>query len=49
MAGRVVVSLVAPDADANAVHHEQQRQGCEAIEPGVGGHGWDGRWAAGWP
>ena len=50
MTGRVIVmrlgGLIAADADADGVHHEQQRQSCEAVDPRVGSHGWDGRWAA---
>ena len=50
MACRVAVmrlgGLITADADANGVHHEQQRQGGEAVDPGIGDHGWDGRWAA---
>lgn len=46
MAGGVVVmrlsGLITADADADGVHHEQQRQGCEAVDPGVGNHGWNG-------
>jgi hypothetical protein len=36
--------LITADADADAVHHEQECKGCETIEPRVGDHGWDGRW-----
>jgi hypothetical protein len=50
MAGRVIVmckcGLIAAGGNANAVHHEQQRKGSAAIDPGINGHGWDGRWAA---
>jgi hypothetical protein len=50
MTGRVVVmrlgGLVTADADADGIHHEQQRQGSAAVDPRIGGHGWDGRWAA---
>jgi len=46
MACRLVVmrlsSLITADADTDGVHHEQQRQCCEAVEPRVGGHGWNG-------
>ena len=41
--------MITADTDADAVHHEKQREGCEAVEPRVGGHGWDGKRAAGWP
>ncbi len=50
MAGGVIVmrlsSLITADADADGVHHEQQRQCCETVDQRIGGHGWDGRWAA---
>ena len=47
MAGGMVVmclgGLIAADADANGIHHEQQRQSSAAVDPGISGHGWDGR------
>ncbi len=39
-------SLITADADADGVDHEQQHQGCAAVDPGIGDHGWNGRTGA---
>jgi hypothetical protein len=43
MAGWVIVmrlgGLITADADANGIHHEQQRQSSAAVNPRIGGHG----------